>query len=82
LAIAQVEIFGSKEQRYMKDINHKISSEIVSIAEKHKAVIQMENLTDIRGRVGGYLAASAPRRSVRAQFTHTAPHIQIHEFQP
>jgi hypothetical protein len=38
--------------------------------------------TILLGRVGGYLAASAPRRSVRAQFTHTAPHIQIHEFQP
>ena len=49
--LKKIKQIGSKEQRYMKDVNHKISSEIVATAEKHKAVIQMENLTDIRERV-------------------------------
>ena len=49
--LKKIKLVGAKEQRYMKDINHKISRVIVDTAEKHNAAIQMENLTDIRERV-------------------------------
>ena len=48
--LKKIKQIGAKEQRYMKDINHKISNEVVKMAARHKAVIQMENLTDIRER--------------------------------
>lgn len=47
----KIKAIGSKEQRYMKNANHKISSEIIRIAKAHNTVIQMENLTDIRERI-------------------------------
>lgn len=49
--IKKIKSIGSKEQRYMKDFNHKISREIVEIAKAHNANIQLEDLTHIREKV-------------------------------
>jgi len=42
---------SGKERRWMRDINHKISREIVNIAIKEKANIAVENLIGIRSRL-------------------------------
>ncbi|MHB9143067.1 MAG: RNA-guided endonuclease InsQ/TnpB family protein [Paludibacter sp.] len=47
----KIKAIGNKENRYMKDVNHKISREIVKIAKEHNAVVQIEDLSNIRGRV-------------------------------
>lgn len=49
--LKKVKAIGSKEQRYMKDINHKLSREIVNIAKAHNSVIQLENLSNIRDEI-------------------------------
>jgi len=49
--LKKIKAIGNKEKRYMKDINHKISREIVKIAKKYNAAIQMEDLSNIRERV-------------------------------
>ncbi|MDR1895560.1 MAG: transposase [Prevotellaceae bacterium] len=49
--LKKIKSIGSKEQRYMKDVNHKISGNIVKFAKNQKAIIQMEKLTDIRERI-------------------------------
>lgn len=49
--LKKVKAIGSKEQRYMKDVNHKLSREIVNIAKAHNSVIQLENLSNIRDEI-------------------------------
>lgn len=49
--LKKIKAVGNKEQRYMKDVNHKISREIVNAAKRYQAVIRMEDLTNIRERV-------------------------------
>ncbi|ABO49414.1 transposase, IS605 OrfB family [Desulforamulus reducens MI-1] len=48
--IKKIKAIGNKEQRYMKDVNHKISRQIVNIAKQCNAVIQLEDLSNIRER--------------------------------
>lgn len=47
--LAKVIKMGDKEQRIMKDVNHKIANEIVKLAQKMSKNIALENLSGIRG---------------------------------
>lgn len=49
--LKKIKSIGNKEQRYMKDVNHKISRQIVDTAKQCNAVIHMEDLSNIRERV-------------------------------
>nr|WP_243120776.1 RNA-guided endonuclease TnpB family protein [Pelotomaculum sp. FP] len=49
--LKKIKAIGNKEHRYTKDVNHKISRQIVNIAIQYNAVIQLEDLSNIRGRV-------------------------------
>lgn len=49
--LKKIKSIGNKEQRYMKDVNHKISRQIVEAAKQYNAVIQLEDLSNIRERV-------------------------------
>lgn len=42
---------SGKEQRWMTDLNHKISRAIVNLAKKNKSAIALENLAGIRLRI-------------------------------
>lgn len=42
---------SGKEKRWVKDINHKLSREIVNIAKTNRALIAIENLKGIRERI-------------------------------
>ena len=44
----KIKEMGNKENRYMNDLNHKISHEIVKLANNNNANISFENLTGIR----------------------------------
>lgn len=49
--LKKIKSIGNKEQRYMKDVNHKISRQIIDSAKQYNAVIQLEDLSNIRERV-------------------------------
>ncbi|MBM7854512.1 IS605 OrfB family transposase [Desulfohalotomaculum tongense] len=49
--LKKIKAIGNQEQRYMRDVNHKISRQIVNIAKRYNAVIQLEDLSYIRERV-------------------------------
>lgn len=50
--LKEVQKNKNKERNYMKDINHKISTEIIRIAKKYpNAVIILENLKGIRDKI-------------------------------
>lgn len=51
--LKEVKRIGNKEKRVVKDILHKISKEIVKIADKNNAVIALGDLTGIRDRAKG-----------------------------
>jgi IS605 OrfB family transposase len=49
--LQKIKAIGNKEQRYMKDSNHKISRQIINVAKEQNAVIQLEDLSNIRENI-------------------------------
>src|SRR4030042_1857046 len=63
---------SGREKRFQKDINHRVSKQIVSMASRHNMAIALEDLTHIRKR-------ARPRKEKRRMF-HRWAFFQLRQF--